>query len=359
MNVAAWLHGLGLGQYEQAFRENDIDAAFLADQGRSISVTGDCERSTSNALEKTSRDDDGKEQGIHRSQAMAACFVPRRAWVASASRYPPVPEVRLLGLLGVKTGAAMKMPKPSPTIRSNGGNHHGDRLRWFSSQLGVGRCGLRMLMWPHAGTAYTPEQRQAPRAPDAMQLCFAHIPDVDRIKACMIRNKSQLSPACRARSLGRGLKRALRADRGFWRRSRRLAAEDTCELQCRSVDRIRRYAPKYRNPDRPSETGAGRGKQPRWPVEQLGVGKRIDDFRFKKAPSALKLAQIAYGLLPRDVFIPVEQPTPGNFDLDEWVMLRRAIELIQQQPTAPSWGLPWRRSRTRFRGDQAKLIEAK
>jgi class 3 adenylate cyclase len=30
MNVAAWLHGLGLGQYEQAFRESDIDAAVLA-----------------------------------------------------------------------------------------------------------------------------------------------------------------------------------------------------------------------------------------------------------------------------------------------------------------------------------------
>ncbi|MDE5454380.1 AAA family ATPase [Bradyrhizobium sp. CSA112] len=31
MKVAAWLHGLGLGQYEQAFRENDIDAEVLAD----------------------------------------------------------------------------------------------------------------------------------------------------------------------------------------------------------------------------------------------------------------------------------------------------------------------------------------
>ena len=31
MNVAAWLQGLGLGQYEQAFRENDIDAEVLAD----------------------------------------------------------------------------------------------------------------------------------------------------------------------------------------------------------------------------------------------------------------------------------------------------------------------------------------
>lgn len=30
MNVAAWLHGLGLGQYEQSFRENDIDAEVLA-----------------------------------------------------------------------------------------------------------------------------------------------------------------------------------------------------------------------------------------------------------------------------------------------------------------------------------------
>jgi hypothetical protein len=27
-----------------------------------------------------------------------------------------------------------------------------------------------------------------------------------------------------------------------------------------------------------------------------------------------KLAQIAYGLLPRDVFISVEQRTPGNLD---------------------------------------------
>jgi class 3 adenylate cyclase/tetratricopeptide (TPR) repeat protein len=30
MNVAAWLHGLGLGQYEQSFRENDIDVELLA-----------------------------------------------------------------------------------------------------------------------------------------------------------------------------------------------------------------------------------------------------------------------------------------------------------------------------------------
>jgi DNA-binding protein H-NS len=39
-----------------------------------------------------------------------------------------------------------------------------------------------------------------------------------------------------------------------------------------------RVLPKYRNPDRPSETWSGRGKQPRWLTAQLRSGKRIDDF---------------------------------------------------------------------------------
>ena len=29
MDIAAWLQGLGLGQYEQAFRENDVDTTVL------------------------------------------------------------------------------------------------------------------------------------------------------------------------------------------------------------------------------------------------------------------------------------------------------------------------------------------
>ena len=29
VDIAAWLHGLGLQQYEQAFRENDVDAEVL------------------------------------------------------------------------------------------------------------------------------------------------------------------------------------------------------------------------------------------------------------------------------------------------------------------------------------------
>ena len=56
---------------------------------------------------------------------------------------------------------------------------------------------LSVLFWPAASQAYTPEQQQACTR-DAMRLCSAYIPDVDRITVCMIQNKSQLSPECRA-----------------------------------------------------------------------------------------------------------------------------------------------------------------
>jgi DNA-binding protein H-NS len=44
-----------------------------------------------------------------------------------------------------------------------------------------------------------------------------------------------------------------------------------------------RVFPKYRNPAEPSETWAGRGKQPRWLAAQLKSGKKIDDFRIRLA----------------------------------------------------------------------------
>ena len=40
--------------------------------------------------------------------------------------------------------------------------------------------------------------------------------------------------------------------------------------------------PKFRNPDRPYETWAGRGKTPRWLTAKLKSGKRIDDFRIRE-----------------------------------------------------------------------------
>ena len=41
--------------------------------------------------------------------------------------------------------------------------------------------------------------------------------------------------------------------------------------------------PKYRNPDEPSETWSGRGKQPRWLVMALKSGKTVADFEIAKA----------------------------------------------------------------------------
>jgi DNA-binding protein H-NS len=41
--------------------------------------------------------------------------------------------------------------------------------------------------------------------------------------------------------------------------------------------------PKFRNPDDPSETWAGRGKQPRWLAAPPRSGKKMDDFRIEMA----------------------------------------------------------------------------
>ena len=46
--------------------------------------------------------------------------------------------------------------------------------------------------------------------------------------------------------------------------------------------------PKYRNPAEPSETWAGRGKQPRWVTAQLKSGKKLDDFRIQPASGSAR-----------------------------------------------------------------------
>jgi hypothetical protein len=52
-----------------------------------------------------------------------------------------------------------------------------------------------LLMQPTTGRAYTQEQ-EAACSGDAFRLCGPEIPDVDRVTACMVENKSQLSPGC-------------------------------------------------------------------------------------------------------------------------------------------------------------------
>ena len=48
-----------------------------------------------------------------------------------------------------------------------------------------------------ASQAYTPEQEQMCTG-DAMRLCGAEIPDVDRVTACMVQKRAMLSDGCKA-----------------------------------------------------------------------------------------------------------------------------------------------------------------
>jgi DNA-binding protein H-NS len=45
-------------------------------------------------------------------------------------------------------------------------------------------------------------------------------------------------------------------------------------------------APKYRNPENPAETWAGRGLRPRWLVAALKGGKKLEDFAIGAAAKA-------------------------------------------------------------------------
>jgi DNA-binding protein H-NS len=82
------------------------------------------------------------------------------------------------------------------------------------------------------------------------------------------------------------LARKILAERGrLDQRLRQLVEPDTEPANVKRMPHARRpypqVFPKYRNPAQPSETWAGRGKQPRWLTAQLRSGKQLDDFRIK------------------------------------------------------------------------------
>ena len=56
------------------------------------------------------------------------------------------------------------------------------------------------------------------------------------------------------------------------RRGRRRSQEGT-----EGEDRRRDVPPKYRNPDNPAETWAGRGRKPKWVEEKLAHGATLED----------------------------------------------------------------------------------
>jgi hypothetical protein len=55
---------------------------------------------------------------------------------------------------------------------------------------------LSFWLLPSAANAYTDEEQQACSG-DAFRLCGPEIPDVDRVTACMVARKAELSPGCR------------------------------------------------------------------------------------------------------------------------------------------------------------------
>ena len=88
----------------------------------------------------------------------------------------------------------------------------------------------------------------------------------------------------------------------------------------------------------PAPPGAGRPVSSRQKISErllqdLAVvweehGKTVLERLAKDDPA--KLAQIAYGLLPRDIFVRVEdQRTPGGLDADSYAALRRLLDVIE------------------------------
>ena len=60
--------------------------------------------------------------------------------------------------------------------------------------IGFGSAGV---VQPAAAQGYSQEQQQLCSG-DAFRLCGPDIPDVDRVTACMVRQRAQLSPGCQS-----------------------------------------------------------------------------------------------------------------------------------------------------------------
>lgn len=67
-----------------------------------------------------------------------------------------------------------------------------------------------------AGAQGTEEQRQA-CTPDVFRLCSQFIPNVQEITSCMVRKKSQLSPACRT-AMRSSTEKKVASDPGYGQR---------------------------------------------------------------------------------------------------------------------------------------------
>ena len=80
-----------------------------------------------------------------------------------------------------------------------------------------------------------------------------------------------------------------RLARLHWRESG-AAPQETSRAGRASRRPYPRVLPKYRNPENPSETWSGRGKQPLWIAAALESGRHIDDFLITIAANSARVA---------------------------------------------------------------------
>jgi hypothetical protein len=125
---------------------------------------------------------------VHSSQTLNAGAAPTKSLSAALlANFLPFTH---------NSGANRSLASITPRISAfQGGIMPAIRSRIFQFGL-VSAAALLASMSPAASQNYTAEQQQACSG-DAMRLCGAFVPDVDRITVCMIQNKSQLSPGCR------------------------------------------------------------------------------------------------------------------------------------------------------------------
>jgi DNA-binding protein H-NS len=113
------------------------------------------------------------------------------------------------------------------------------------------------------------------------ELWALHEEIATRLAAALTAEKTVLENRLRQLQRRIEIQPAARAAKPSDRKSSNAKSSDA-----KSSTRRRPYpavVPKYRNPERPSETWAGRGKTPRWLAAQLKSGRQIDDFRIRHA----------------------------------------------------------------------------
>jgi hypothetical protein len=106
------------------------------------------------------------------------------------------------GLSSRREGCDMRQIKPRAAPQSQvvqptelGDGFFMTRYQTIASLLAFTATAFAFQTSP--GLAFSSEAQQMCTG-DAMRLCSSEIPDISRIRACMVRNKSHVSPGCRA-----------------------------------------------------------------------------------------------------------------------------------------------------------------